>query len=483
MSPNSSSSDRTLCGTIEEAKFVARENREQRLQKPQPWLARKLIVFFTIGIMGYALYIYIVRFCIQQGLQRRQLGIGKGGIAGLIVGFGILWFWMVWGYAMVIFVSPGFAKHYVQPSPPPFVAPPVAPGQMMPMEERHGIAGPSYEEQSNHAHETTTVTTVENKPPENAGMLDSIRPPNPVALPNGYGYLPPPAPALSTAQAAAPESIPKNKSTPSSRKEARRQAAIQKALQNGAYRRPPNLGSPVLKPEYRYCSKCMFIKPPRTHHCRACGTCVLRYDHHCPWIGGCVGARNHKYFMNFTFATSIFTAYTLSTLLGFSLRSPDSPLNRGDIDPQVLLIVVFSALFWLFTTLLCASHVLLTLRNQTTVENLGFRSQTEREDAQLARVFGFWGCVPRAAVRKSWDKEYGRVGKENNIWWLGSEGEPFDWEAFYELMGTPKPSKTNPWGWAAWVFPLPLRKGDDWGLNFKRNDRFDETGAWVGRRI
>jgi palmitoyltransferase len=45
-------------------------------------------------------------------------------------------------------------------------------------------------------------------------------------------------------------------------------------------RMPPT--TPILLPEHRYCYRDGFVKPPRAHHCRACGTCVLRYDHHCP---------------------------------------------------------------------------------------------------------------------------------------------------------------------------------------------------------
>jgi len=34
----------------------------------------------------------------------------------------------------------------------------------------------------------------------------------------------------------------------------------------------------------RWCKKCEAWKPPRCHHCRKCGRCVLRMDHHC----GCI---------------------------------------------------------------------------------------------------------------------------------------------------------------------------------------------------
>eukprot|EP01065_Artemidia_motanka_P021028 TRINITY_DN2506_c0_g1_i3.p1 TRINITY_DN2506_c0_g1~~TRINITY_DN2506_c0_g1_i3.p1 ORF type:complete len:357 (+),score=109.38 TRINITY_DN2506_c0_g1_i3:486-1556(+) len=47
------------------------------------------------------------------------------------------------------------------------------------------------------------------------------------------------------------------------------------------------------------CLPCNTFKPERTHHCRKCGVCIVRYDHHCPWIAQCVGHRNHKLFLNF----------------------------------------------------------------------------------------------------------------------------------------------------------------------------------------
>ena len=50
---------------------------------------------------------------------------------------------------------------------------------------------------------------------------------------------------------------------------------------------------------WRYCKKCLSMRPPRAHHCSICGRCVLRMDHHCPWVGNCVGLHNHKYFLMF----------------------------------------------------------------------------------------------------------------------------------------------------------------------------------------
>ncbi|XP_022659605.1 palmitoyltransferase ZDHHC6-like isoform X2 [Varroa destructor] len=49
----------------------------------------------------------------------------------------------------------------------------------------------------------------------------------------------------------------------------------------------------------QYCGLCEGFKPPRAHHCRRCGHCVMKMDHHCPWINACVGHRNHRNFIFF----------------------------------------------------------------------------------------------------------------------------------------------------------------------------------------
>ncbi|KAJ7897198.1 zf-DHHC-domain-containing protein [Mycena olivaceomarginata] len=62
----------------------------------------------------------------------------------------------------------------------------------------------------------------------------------------------------------------------------------------------------------RFCRHCERPKPPRTHHCRQCGSCVLRMDHHCPWINNCVGHYNHGHFVRFLFYVDVACSYHLA---------------------------------------------------------------------------------------------------------------------------------------------------------------------------
>lgn len=45
------------------------------------------------------------------------------------------------------------------------------------------------------------------------------------------------------------------------------------------------------------CSKCLGVRPERTHHCSVSNMCVLRMDHYCPWTATCIGFHNHKFFL------------------------------------------------------------------------------------------------------------------------------------------------------------------------------------------
>ncbi|KAL5526287.1 hypothetical protein ACEPAF_8010 [Sanghuangporus sanghuang] len=51
------------------------------------------------------------------------------------------------------------------------------------------------------------------------------------------------------------------------------------------------------------CKRCGLMRPDRSHHCRICNHCVLKYDHHCPvhksGINQCVGVYNERHFVLF----------------------------------------------------------------------------------------------------------------------------------------------------------------------------------------
>ncbi len=67
----------------------------------------------------------------------------------------------------------------------------------------------------------------------------------------------------------------------------------------------------------RVCAKCdgRPAKPPRTHHCRVCGRCVLRFDHHCKWTNNCVGQGNYRAFMLMCVYLTVATLHALGLFL------------------------------------------------------------------------------------------------------------------------------------------------------------------------
>jgi len=77
-----------------------------------------------------------------------------------------------------------------------------------------------------------------------------------------------------------------------------------------------------------FCSSCRQYRPPRSHHCRVCGVCVLRFDHHSLWIGNCVGQCNQRYFVQFLAYLTLFLLATgLAPWPGFSDRFAERELD------------------------------------------------------------------------------------------------------------------------------------------------------------
>lgn len=275
-------------------------------------------------------------------------------------------------------------------------------------------------------------------------------------------------------------------------------------------RRPSDM--PILDPYYRYCSRDMIIKPMRAHHCRICNTCVLGYDHHCPWIGGCVGAQNRKFFVVFLFWCTLYLLYTIGLLIAAIVQKATGthiPSNAPatfdsiGIDGNFLALIIISGLLCLFSSGMLFTHVHLLRRNASTVEWHGIQNMRERERAVLSQAIPVCQCLGmgshenggllgrkddspwrsgagdavkelglpagfkgRKALRERWDEEWGRIGKEGNLWWLGSGRA--NWEA---VMGH------NPWTWF-----LPIGDTSRAGLDYPLNPRFDERGRWMRRR-
>lgn len=421
------------CGVMQEATSRSMQRRTQRRNKPHPWIVLKLAIALAVGIIGYASYVYIGRFCVPM-LKRNSaiLGGRRFGIPFLVI-FCILLVMMLWAYAVVVFTSPGKARDFVEPSPePPPRQNPVPQWWDSSSELEHGAGQFNYAgssatggEQSNGSTTLESHAAPSEKPgrqrDENSGDADAI-------------------PPVQAARA---------------RNEVNAGSHGDTSALPMSYTRRPAM-TPVLLPEYRYCFKDGIVKPPRAHHCRACGTCILKYDHHCPWIGQCVGARNHKFFVNFLEWAALFCMWTFSTLIAGAVQEG----RDGDLDAQYIVVIALSALFILFTTTLLATHVRLILLNATTVETLNKQRMIEREKSVLARHFSWYQFGAKRRLRKQWDHEWGNPYAEGHLWWLGSYRA--NWES---VMGHSK-----------WEWFLPIGRSDTDGLNWLPNPRFDPDG-------
>lgn len=96
-----------------------------------------------------------------------------------------------------------------------------------------------------------------------------------------------------------------------------------------------------------------------------------------------------------------------------------------------------------------------------------------------------WCCRPNASAyndkrrtRRAWDAEWGRIGKEGNLWWVDASpddphsqhisGKRRQWE---EVMGC-----------SVWEWLLPIGDTKQKGLDYRPNQRFDAYGRWRKRR-
>lgn len=64
-----------------------------------------------------------------------------------------------------------------------------------------------------------------------------------------------------------------------------------------------------MKPDWRLCTVCEVLAPPRSWHCNICNICILKRDHHCMFTSCCVGHENHRFFLVFVFYMFVATMY------------------------------------------------------------------------------------------------------------------------------------------------------------------------------
>ncbi|XP_017868438.1 PREDICTED: probable palmitoyltransferase ZDHHC24 [Drosophila arizonae] len=84
---------------------------------------------------------------------------------------------------------------------------------------------------------------------------------------------------------------------------------------------PPPEGD-AARLEWRHCTTCDRLAPPRSWHCKLCDVCILRRDHHCNIVGSCVGHHTIRYFVcfviQFTFGSVYSTIYHLYFMLSYN---------------------------------------------------------------------------------------------------------------------------------------------------------------------
>ena len=117
--------------------------------------------------------------------------------------------------------------------------------------------------------------------------------------------------------------------------------------------------------QWKFCFKCESIRPPRTHHCSICNSCVMRMDHHCPWVGNCVGLHNHKYFLNFIFNAMMGCIIVSVTMIDSAFGNEFMIFHEN--GHYLAVMMVSTALIFSLAGLL-GFHTYLICTNKSTIE-------------------------------------------------------------------------------------------------------------------
>lgn len=133
----------------------------------------------------------------------------------------------------------------------------------------------------------------------------------------------------------------------------------------------------------RVCKFCEVIKPNRSHHCRTCRKCILKYDHHCHIVNNCIGFFNYKFFYLLLFYTIL--------LIIFILISSIQPLiilyeNFGIMDLNTIFFsffILLALIILYFSFILFYFHNKIMLQGYTTLESIKIHNEISQDNELL----------------------------------------------------------------------------------------------------
>ncbi|GLC76527.1 hypothetical protein PLESTF_001792900 [Pleodorina starrii] len=107
-------------------------------------------------------------------------------------------------------------------------------------------------------------------------------------------------------------------------------AAAAAPLQQSGSAHPAQLVPQFSYSHLRYCWPCRGPQTRGSHHCYACGRCVVDQDHHCPFIANCVGRANLRNFISFLAFTVIAMSYSTAMSAWLLIRDRDDAAEALD---------------------------------------------------------------------------------------------------------------------------------------------------------
>jgi hypothetical protein len=137
---------------------------------------------------------------------------------------------------------------------------------------------------------------------------------------------------------------------------------------------------------YKFCQTCKIIRPPRSAHCSDCDNCCLRHDHHCPFVNNCIGHRNYVLFGSFILSAVLLGCMILLSVIMWVADGSDI------FSPTTVRVIAFVVGVPVGLALLAGIaffgyHAVLTVKGETTRENLRGRGSIQNPSALTSSIF------------------------------------------------------------------------------------------------